>query len=67
MSVTRAFQSHAGLEEYTYKVTDEVAVGLSGCSSDLTSRSVRLAVGNVLRDGPREEDWFLANDTYLAS
>ena len=39
----------------TYKVTDEVAVGLPGCSDDLGSGGIRFSIRNVFCDGAGEE------------
>jgi hypothetical protein len=50
----------------TYKVTDELAVGLSGCCDDLGSGRARFTICDVFCDGAREQYRLLANYTNLA-
>jgi hypothetical protein len=51
----------------TYKIADELAVGLAGGSDDLRPRGVGATIGNVVCDGSREEHRFLGNHANLAA
>ena len=50
---------------YTYEIANELAVGLSGSSHDLSACSVGYAICNVLRDCAREEYGLLTDVTDL--